>query len=91
MLILTITEGGIHVNCVVAKANGMLGLIKRKCKGLNDLKTLRTLYCSLVKSNLEYRSAVWSPYNLMLKKKYATTNTPKYSYFHRIANAKYFA
>ena len=52
-----------HVNCVVAKANWMLGLIKRTCKGLNDLKTLRTLYCSLVTSNLEYCSVVWSPYS----------------------------
>ena len=50
-----------HVNCVVVKANRMLGLIKRTCKGLNDLKTLRTLYCSLVRSNLEYCSVVWSP------------------------------
>ena len=40
----------------------MLGLIKRTCKGLDDLKTLRTLYCSLVRSNLEYCSVVWSPY-----------------------------
>ncbi|PFX27691.1 RNA-directed DNA polymerase from mobile element jockey [Stylophora pistillata] len=45
-----------RVNCVVAKANRTLGLIKRICKGLNDLKTLRTLYCSLVRSNLEYCS-----------------------------------
>ena len=27
------------MNCVLAKANRMLGLIKRTCKGLNDLKT----------------------------------------------------
>ena len=33
------------------------------CKGLNDLKALRTLYCSLVRSNLEYCSVVWSPYS----------------------------
>ena len=52
-----------HVNCVLAKANRMLGLIKRKCKGLNDLKTLRTLDCSLVRSNLEYCSVVWSVYS----------------------------
>ena len=40
----------------------MLGLIKRTCKGLDDPKTLRTLYCSLVRSNLEYCSVVWSPH-----------------------------
>ena len=38
--------------------------IKRTCKGLNDSKTLKTLYCSLVRSNLEYCSVVWSPYSL---------------------------
>ena len=40
----------------------MLGLIKRTCKGLDDPTTLRALYCSLVRSNLEYCSVVWSPY-----------------------------
>ena len=40
----------------------MLGLMKRSCKGLDDPMTLRTLYCSLVRSNLEYCSVVWSPY-----------------------------
>ena len=51
-----------HIDHVVSKANRMLGLIKRTCKGLDDPKTLRTLYCSLVRSNLEYCSVVWSPY-----------------------------
>ena len=51
-----------HIDYVVSKANRMLGLIKRTCKGLDDPKTLRTLYCSLVRSNLEYCSVVWSPY-----------------------------
>ena len=40
----------------------VLGLTKRTCKGLDDPTTLRTLYCSLVGSNLEYCSVVWSPY-----------------------------
>ena len=52
-----------HVNCVVAKANRKLGLIKRTYKGIKDLKTLRTLYCSLARSNLEYCSVIWSPYS----------------------------
>ena len=51
-----------HIDYIVSKANRMLGLIKRTCKGLDDPKTLRTLYCSLVRSNLEYCSVVWSPY-----------------------------
>ena len=51
------------MNCVVSNANRMLRLIKRTCKGLNDMKTLRTLDCSLVRSNLEYCSLVWSLYS----------------------------
>ena len=31
-----------------------LGIIKRTCQGLDELTMLRTLYCSLVRSNLEY-------------------------------------
>ena len=54
-----------QVKCVLAKANRMLALIKRTCKGLNDQKTLRTLACSLaiVRSNLEYCFVVWSLYS----------------------------
>ena len=51
-----------HTDKVVARANKMLGLIKRTCRSLDDPKTLKTLFCSLVRSNLEYCSVVWSPY-----------------------------
>ena len=40
----------------------MLGLIKRSCRDFEDRKTVRTLYCALVRSNLEYCSVIWSPY-----------------------------
>ena len=39
-----------------------MGLIKRTCKDLKDETTLKTLYCSLVRSNLEYCSVVWCPF-----------------------------
>ena len=51
-----------HIDYVVSKVYRMLGLIKRTCKGLDDPKALRTLYFSLVRSNLEYSLVVWSPY-----------------------------
>ena len=38
-----------RVNKITNTANKILGLIKRTCKGLNDVATLRTLYCSLVR------------------------------------------
>ena len=34
----------LHIDKVVAKANRMLGLIKRTCRDFDDHKTLRTLY-----------------------------------------------
>ena len=36
--------------------------IKRTCRGWKDTETLKTLYCTLVRSQLEYGSVVWSPY-----------------------------
>ena len=46
----------LHIDKVVAKANRMLGLIKRTCRDFDDRNTLSTLYCALVRSNLEYCS-----------------------------------
>ena len=40
-----------HTDMITAKANRMLGLIKRTCKDLKDTATLKTLFCSLVRSN----------------------------------------
>ena len=51
-----------HVGKISSKANKILGLIKRTCRGLPDVTTLRTLYCTLVRSQLEYCTVVWSPY-----------------------------
>ena len=50
------------VDKISSKANKILGLIKRTCRGLNDATTLRTLYCAWVRSQLEYCTFVWSPY-----------------------------
>ena len=52
----------LHIDKVVVKANRMLGLIKRTYRDFDDRKTLRALYCALVRSNLEYCSVIWSPY-----------------------------
>ena len=55
-------RSNLHIDKVVAKANRMLRLIKRTRRNFDDRKTLRTLYCALVHSNLEYCSLIWSPY-----------------------------
>lgn len=51
-----------HVDKISSKANKILGLIKRTCKGMKDVNTLRRLYCALVRSQLEYCTIVWSPF-----------------------------
>ena len=51
-----------HTDMITAKANRMPGLIKRTCKDLKDTATLKTLFCFLVRSNLEYCSVAWSPF-----------------------------
>ena len=52
-----------HIDKIVAKANKMLGLLRRTCPLLTNCDGRRTLYLSLVKSKLSYASAVWSPYH----------------------------
>ena len=43
-----------HADSITARANRVLGLVKRTCKDFRDITTLRTLYCSLVRPLLEY-------------------------------------
>ena len=43
-----------HVDKITAKANRVLGLVKRTCRDLKDIDTVNTLYCSLVRPLLEY-------------------------------------
>ena len=53
-----------HIESMSVKANKTLGLLKRVCKDLTDSSTRKLLYCSLVRSQLEYGSNLWSPYTL---------------------------
>ena len=49
-----------HVDKISSKANKNLSLVKRTCKGMKDITTLRTLSCALARSQLEYCTVVWS-------------------------------
>ena len=51
-----------HIAIITAKANSILGLIKRTHWDVNDVTTLKTLCCSLVRPRVEYASQVWNPY-----------------------------
>ena len=51
---------------IVLKTNRMVGLLKRTCPLITDVKVRRTLYLSLVKSQLSYATEVWSPGSVKL-------------------------
>jgi hypothetical protein len=51
-----------HIDSIVARARKMLGFIMRVAKEFNDPFVLKCLYCSLVRSKLEFASCVWNPY-----------------------------
>ena len=40
----------------------MCGFIKRFCTTFTDVRALQSLYISLVKSQLEYYSVIWNPW-----------------------------
>ena len=58
-----------QVLMVTAKANKLLGLLRRTCPMLTDLKVTRSLYLALVKSQMSYATEVWSPSHSTLKQK----------------------
>lgn len=50
-----------HVDAIVAKASRSLGFIMRLSKCFSQAKTLKILYCTFVRSHLEYASQIWNP------------------------------
>lgn len=50
-----------HVNNIVQKASKVLGFVIRSTACFQSLKPLKILYCSYVRSQLEYASQVWNP------------------------------
>ena len=60
---------GPHIQKMVAKANRMLGLLKRTCLEITNVRVRRALFLTLVKSQLTYGSEVWCPSSTNLCKK----------------------
>ena len=50
-----------HVINIVAKANRMLGFLRRNCFHLTDVNARRLLYLSLVRSHLSFGCEIWAP------------------------------
>ena len=44
---------------MIAKTNALLGFISRTCRDMNNAHALRAIYCSFVRSILEYGCLVW--------------------------------
>lgn len=51
-----------HVNYITNKALKILGYIKRSLCDFNDIHCFKILYCSYVRSIVEYACTVWSPF-----------------------------
>ena len=58
-----------HIHTITAKANKLLGLLKRACPLLTVVSIRRSLYLSLLKSQLCYATQVWSPAYVTLNAK----------------------
>ena len=55
-----------HIFTITAKGNKMLGLLNRTCPLLTNTTVRRTLYLTLVRSQLIYATEVWSPHTTKL-------------------------
>ena len=53
---------GIHRNTIIASAKAALWFVMRTLKNKFSINSAKILYCSLVRSKLEYCSVVWNPY-----------------------------
>ena len=53
----------LHIRKCIAKANRMLGFLRRNCSRLTSMRCRRLLYLSLVRSHLSYGSELWGPQN----------------------------
>lgn len=47
--------------CTIKSAYRNLGFVPRNSKNFKNMETLKLLYCSFVRSKLEYAAIVWSP------------------------------
>lgn len=55
-----------HIRYIKDKALKLLGFIFRSCVDFKDKNTFISVYCSLVRSILEYGSIICSPHNIGL-------------------------
>ncbi|XP_055615145.1 uncharacterized protein LOC129761449 [Toxorhynchites rutilus septentrionalis] len=49
---------------ITVKAFSVLGFIRRNASQFTDIYALKALFCTLVRSTLEYASPIWSPHHV---------------------------
>lgn len=52
-----------HIAVTTAKAYAMLGFLRRNTANFDNVHALKSLYCALVRSVLEYGIQVWAPHH----------------------------
>lgn len=52
-----------HIDTIISAARIAMGFIKRTLKNKFTIDSAKILYCTLVRSKLEYASIVWQPYH----------------------------
>lgn len=58
-----------HIDNIVTGATKTLGFIMRSSLHFTQIKTIKVLYCTYVRSKLEYASQIWSPsYNIYINR-----------------------
>lgn len=50
-----------HINAISKKAIKVMGFVIRSCSQFSSIKIIKILYCSFVRSALEYCSQIWCP------------------------------
>ena len=55
-----------HINNITSKANKIIGFLRRNIQ-IQNTETKTLAYKSMVRSNLEYCTSVWSPHTEKLK------------------------
>ena len=69
-------DSHVHLITCTAKANILLGLLKRSCPVLTKVVDRRCLYLAIVKPHLCYATEVWSPALKSLKLKIERVQRP---------------
>lgn len=52
-----------HIATTTAKAFSLLGFVRRITKSFRDVYAMKSIYCAVVRSVLEYAVQVWAPYH----------------------------